>query len=231
MTTKTQTRGHCQICGRIQAFNTSGMAKHGYQVIGRGEGGWFSGTCQGSHHRPLEQDRSVLDGTLDQVRNDVAVLKKDLNEVIAGRKFPKNVWFDGFNISVSKDRPRSVRYKLTEFKSLSAFHQDDARRQIQYQIESRIRAGNGYIKDMTALAKKVHGQAHQEVKRGKDPNKVIAVGSKVRILGREVVVQKIEYAMARGVGPGINGQTVEHIFWTENGQVRKYPKRYARRVT
>lgn len=227
---KIQTRGHCQVCGRIQAFGASGMAKHGYAVVGRGDGGYFHGTCQGSHHANLERDRSVLDGVIQQVRNDLVGLKKDLNEVIAGRKHPKTVWFDGFRISVAKDRPRSARYKLTDYKELSAYHQDDVRRQIQYQIESRIRMGESFVKDMLKLAEKVHGADHITINKTPDTSKVISVGSKVKVAGREVTVTKIEYAMARGIGPGINGQTVEHVFWTENGVERKYPKRYARKV-
>ena len=56
MTTATQTRGHCQLCGRQQAVR-GGMSAHGYTVAN----GWFQGVCQGHHHKPLETDRSITD--------------------------------------------------------------------------------------------------------------------------------------------------------------------------
>lgn len=52
-------RGHCQACGRIQAVVVRGglIAKHGYTV----DGGYFSGTCQGSGELPLEISRAYTD--------------------------------------------------------------------------------------------------------------------------------------------------------------------------
>lgn len=59
----------------------------------------------------------------------------------------------------------------------------------------------------------------------------INVGSKVKIGGRVVEVTAIRYATARGIGPGINGQHVEFVYWQEDGKERGYPKRYARLVS
>jgi hypothetical protein len=52
-----QVRGTCQACGRVQAVLDKGetpIAKHGYEIIGRGRGGYFIGTCHGSDRRPAE---------------------------------------------------------------------------------------------------------------------------------------------------------------------------------
>lgn len=46
--------GHCQVCGRLQRLPSGVLAKHGYTVQGRGYGGYFSGTCDGSDHLPYE---------------------------------------------------------------------------------------------------------------------------------------------------------------------------------
>lgn len=61
-------RGHCQVCGRIQAasyFNMvppiNHLAKHGYKVA---QFGYFIGTCAGSDHKPLEQCRELTDDTI-----------------------------------------------------------------------------------------------------------------------------------------------------------------------
>ena len=50
-------RGHCQLCGRVQAIDSaSGItAKHGYTV----EFGYFSGTCPGSDKPNLKAEFSA----------------------------------------------------------------------------------------------------------------------------------------------------------------------------
>lgn len=52
--------GTCQVCGRIQAATSRGLAKHGYTK----ELGFFSGTCGGSGHQPVEQSTKILDQTV-----------------------------------------------------------------------------------------------------------------------------------------------------------------------
>tara|TARA_R110002020_G_scaffold62613_1_gene167328 strand:+ start:5973 stop:6566 length:594 start_codon:yes stop_codon:yes gene_type:complete len=58
--------GNCQCCGSLQAVNnkTGLLAKHGYTV----DWGFFSGTCVGSDHPPLQKDHTVLDGTVEALR-------------------------------------------------------------------------------------------------------------------------------------------------------------------
>lgn len=58
--------GTCQACGRLQAVhvNTGLLAKHGYTV----EYGYFSGTCSGADHLPLEQDKSFAEQTVVGLR-------------------------------------------------------------------------------------------------------------------------------------------------------------------
>jgi hypothetical protein len=60
----------------------------------------------------------------------------------------------------------------------------------------------------------------------------IEVGSQVRVHGRLVTVTKIAQAICHGVGPSLNGHSLEHIYWTtDKGEVRSYPKRFARMET
>ncbi len=65
---------------------------------------------------------------------------------------------------------------------------------------------------------------------GTEDDDTIKVGSKVKIAGRVVEVTAIRNAIARGVGPAVNGRHIEHVFWMEDGKERGYPKRYARLV-
>lgn len=48
--------GHCQACDRMQKLPNGVLAKHGYQVIERGNYGYFAGACKGSGHSPYEED-------------------------------------------------------------------------------------------------------------------------------------------------------------------------------
>ncbi len=67
MTKHTHT-GTCQLCGRNHAVNnaTGLLAKHGYTV----DWGFFHGVCEGANHLPLQKDRSLLDSTVDQWKEE-----------------------------------------------------------------------------------------------------------------------------------------------------------------
>ena len=83
--TKTQTRGHCQCCGREQAVVRCGyMAHHGYEV----KDGWFQGKCGGHNFPPLEVARDVADSTIASVRRDAAALRVRATALIAGEVSP-----------------------------------------------------------------------------------------------------------------------------------------------
>lgn len=53
-------RGTCQVCSRVQKLPNGVLAKHGYQVLG----GFFEGTCFGSGHLPLEQDKTLVEESI-----------------------------------------------------------------------------------------------------------------------------------------------------------------------
>lgn len=53
-------RGTCQVCSRTQKLPNGVLAKHGYQVLG----GFFEGTCFGSGHLPLEQDKTLVEESI-----------------------------------------------------------------------------------------------------------------------------------------------------------------------
>lgn len=51
-------RGHCQICGRLQAAHnvSNTLAKHGYTV----DFGFFNGVCPGAEHLPFEKSCDLI---------------------------------------------------------------------------------------------------------------------------------------------------------------------------
>jgi hypothetical protein len=66
MTTKTKAthNGTCQACGRKQAYTPRGIANHGYTT----RWGFFSGTCAGSNHAPLELETAFNVTTVAAIR-------------------------------------------------------------------------------------------------------------------------------------------------------------------
>src|SRR4051812_29014333 len=75
MANRNQFRGHCQCCGRLQAVPGSSMSKHGYEVKSRGQGGWFSGICQGERFAPIERERAQADAIVAAVRKECSELR------------------------------------------------------------------------------------------------------------------------------------------------------------
>lgn len=86
--TKTQTRGICQVCGRDHAVVRGTMSKHGYKVS---EHGWFVGVCSGQRYQPMQIDRSVADATVKAVREDVVALRAKVEAMKAGKAHPAKV--------------------------------------------------------------------------------------------------------------------------------------------
>ena len=84
MKNKTHThKGHCQVCGRIQAVDVTHnfIAKHGYTV----DFGFFNGVCEGSGELPLEIDKSITEETIVELTNYVAFQSSYLEGLESGK--------------------------------------------------------------------------------------------------------------------------------------------------
>lgn len=212
MNERTQIRGHCQICGRQQAIVSGRIAAHGYTL----RHGWFEGVCPGHNYRPLEIARGTLDAQAEAIRREIPQLEAHIARVTAGEEPPRQ--------ARASHGPRAP---MVDYADAPAQQQREARNAMVAQLRRRIEGGRAWLTTMPAFADKVHGQPLTKVKVGGKPQ--IEVGSKVKLLGREVIVSRIAYAETRGVGPGMNGKVVEHVYWAgADGKERCYPKRYAR---
>ena len=74
--------GICQLCGRLQAVTSSGLAKHGYKV----KHSYFYGTCGGSGELPLQLSREVLDRTVAHWQQDAERMVTDAALIEIGSK-------------------------------------------------------------------------------------------------------------------------------------------------
>lgn len=64
-------KGNCQVCNKLHKLPDGVLSAHGYTVESRGFGGWFSGTCHGSHNLPFQRDRKLVDLSILKAREEI----------------------------------------------------------------------------------------------------------------------------------------------------------------
>ncbi len=139
-TVKTQTRGICQCCGREQAVVNGMMAKHGYTV----KQGWFSGVCSGKNFAPVQVSRTETDSLIASITEEVAELIATANKYESKEITPKTV----------------LTFKREEipFEQGSLREQSEARVRNEWACRNRAKMGSDFVKTMTEIANKYHGQ-------------------------------------------------------------------------
>ncbi len=209
---KIQKRGHCPHCGREQAVKAGyGMAQHGYEV----EHGYFHGVCGGASHRPIEEDAGR-----DEALQQIEWLNMRAEQIHAECFVAPKIVGNGY----SRD---SRWYKEAEWDSLSERSKGEYQLNWQNERNARARAHRDMAKHVEQVVADYHGKPLIEIKLDKPQ---IVVGSKVKIWGVEAEVLAIENRRAVGVGPGINGQHIDHIQFQYKDRKVWYPKRYARLI-
>jgi hypothetical protein len=98
-------RGHCQLCGLIQAIDpdTSHTAKHGYTV----EGGYFQGVCPGSDNPTLHVARDLADKHIASARKEAAACLKAAEGLQARLIHPLRVWGGAYKLVMDYFKTRS----------------------------------------------------------------------------------------------------------------------------
>jgi hypothetical protein len=185
MTTSTQTRGHCQCCGRLQAAHGT-VAPHGYTVAN----GWFEGSCTGHHYAPIESSREQADRIIADVRERVLAVRARRAEVLAGTHTPATV--------------RTTRGVDIPFADAEAWVQRDAVQALAYRLQRRAELGTAFANGHEELANRVHGQPLQTVARPAAAAPILV--GETRVLGnrnvtaREVSGARVYWRDARGFG-------------------------------
>ena len=144
---KTQQRGHCQCCGGEWAVpvKTGCMSKHGYQI----KNGWFEGPCQGEHYRPIEQDRTVADTIVAQVRKDVAALRKRARDLRNGTIVPDTAKEEPWSWSRAKEIPLS---QASEWEQKRAIESEI------HHCELRADIGKSFANQIESIANTFYGK-------------------------------------------------------------------------
>jgi hypothetical protein len=161
-TSKTQTRGHCQRCGRVQAVTAHGqLAKHGYTVKDRGSYGYFAGTCSGSGFQPIEVSRILADSLVVQAHQDAVAHTDNARALKAGTAHPLQV--QGNWDFVKRE------YAMIPFADADEYRQKEAIRSAIFREEQRASMAAEWAARHAALILRVHGQALQVVAKSDGP--------------------------------------------------------------
>lgn len=149
-------RGHCQICGRIQAAQAHAapahhtLPKHGYKVAGFG---FFVGTCDGTNKRPLEEARDACDDVCEALgryaveQDALAAAYRD------GSKLPVKVQ--------TSERVRTVKgweYVMAPYSEGTKLQQLDAVKAAINLHVREARHARGHAASMQQLADDRHGK-------------------------------------------------------------------------
>lgn len=85
-------RGHCQVCNAIQKLPEDRLSLHGYTVQSRGWGGWFSGSCHGSHALPFERDKKLVVESIKRAREQAIAAHKESVKIANAYPNPAECW-------------------------------------------------------------------------------------------------------------------------------------------
>ena len=196
--TATQTRGHCQMCGRQQAVR-NGISAHGYTVAN----GWFQGVCQGHRYTPLEKSRVTTDSMIVDVLEQAAALRIKADETLAGQHDPVEY----------EVRRVYVGGKLTPvmalFTEASEYKQQSIREHLAHTMKYRAKAGEDFAQYMGALADKVHGTELTVVAKPVPAERIQAGDKRVNSNGTVLTAVRQD------------GQRLYYTFTRESGAVLK----------
>jgi hypothetical protein len=227
MTTKATHRGTCQVCGRAQAHFKGKIAKHGYTV----QWGFFNGVCRGAEELPLEQDKTITEATIVHLLNEYAPAADKLAaDLRSGAVEPQfyNTHYDRIkckNVRTSCKRSE-LRFECYETQETVA------ERQIRAAIahaESDARHARSHVEVLKSMIESRHGQPLMPINDRK-----LQAGDRVQMFGKKdgiiCEVVKLDYAIARGCGPYMNGRSILHAFLKRpDGSIFQYPAQSIRR--
>lgn len=154
---RTQLRGHCQVCGREQAVDPSRSGlihHHGYNL----RFGYFQGTCTGHHSLPMEKDRTHTDSVIGAIRTNVARLRRRAAKLRAGTEILQTIRRSRYN----RDARRSELVEIV-FASLPAFEQARELEMEIADIEFRARSGEDFAIFLAALVEAKFGKPLRSV--------------------------------------------------------------------
>lgn len=142
--------GECQWCARRQMLPGGVLAKHGYTVQHRGQGGYFTGACSGSGNLPFEISKDLIDKSIAWAQRCVADVDRQIAELKATDPATTNIaWLHVYHPELSSRRFGSCyfweKHELSKNDGWRVFYLDRAGKPVQRHswksIEEEVRDG------------------------------------------------------------------------------------------
>lgn len=147
-------KGHCQACGHQQAHEgAKQIAKHGYTT----EHGYFSGTCPGSGHKPLEHSHELTDVIQKHLHDDAHKAREhSKNAHVTNPKIHTHSTYKKNEDGSPKYDRNHQREQEHHFEHYSKAPQN-ARDLFHHKQESRAKQSEGHARMLEDLKKRIHG--------------------------------------------------------------------------
>lgn len=202
-------KGTCQACGRAQAFYRGTVAKHGYTVTY----GFFNGVCRGAEAKPLEHDKTLTEATIVALGEFAAQCDKRAAALKSGELEP-----EFYNSHYDRQLCKNVRTVCARHEVKFA-HYETQEQVIRQQIDLAIHYAERdarFARADAALLRQLIETRHGQPLIPVVTRKEVKAGSRVRIGGKKGNVYtcvKVDWAVARGCGPYMNGKRLLHAFF------------------
>lgn len=194
MSSRTHThRGHCQLCGSIQAIDngTGRVAKHGYTV----DGGYFSGICPGSGELSLHVERALADKHIAHARAEESANRTLARKYEDHKAHPGHVWNGAYTyVSVGRGPMRQVE-QLVKWEDATPDYQRKGRWRAAGELIRRADMCASYARDLERQADHITGKVQPYPVGRRLPFGGLSVGDTVRVggaKGYKAVIEALE---------------------------------------
>lgn len=208
----TQLRGHCQCCAGLWATNGAGMSHHGYKVKKDGGYAWFSGTCHGLQHPPIEIARDVADGTVAWLRAEAEAETRRAAALRDGTmtlEMVKGGW-----------DAKARECRMVAWADAKPWERADALKAAIFNCEHRARHAIQDADRLAELIERVHGQPLVEVKRAEKAAPIIQGEQRVSE-GGVLTAAYVQGARVYWTKPRADGTKLKG--WTGTQAWRRFP--------
>ena len=187
MTTKskTQSRGHCQCCGREQAVQRGAIAAHGYTI----QNGWCEGVCPGHDYAPIEESRVQADEKVAFVRETVAKLRAKAERALSGGCDPET-YKSGYHY-VQEPKWACV-VEFSPFAAASEPKKADIREGISRNLIGKARAGEQFADFIEGVVAEFHGKPLVVVVKSEPAPRIYSGEKRIGKKGAVLVIFRIE---------------------------------------
>lgn len=195
---KSTHQGNCQACGRIQAIQlfeavdstkflddakNGTIAKHGYRVKGWG---FFNGVCHGSHHKPLQVERTYADQIIASLRTAADMDDQLIVRLYRSDFTPATCHTGKTLVSAPDAKGRRHRHpELVDWKDATQYQRENEVALQIRNLKADAKNARDHAKQLEDLADRLFGTAVLAIETKQPPLKIITGQVFKDLVGRE----------------------------------------------